>query len=118
MSEICACQFAATQNTPRAVIVPATSQTQRQSGGCGQLGETTLHQPEGDPFTGRVGLPEDVDRDDRSEPVRDPRRRAAYRNPVTPTRVYCQVDQSLGRRVVGHGHSDRHMESGELVQAS
>ena len=75
MSEICACQFAATQNTPRAVIVPATSQTHRQSGGCGQLGETTLHQPEGDPFTGRVGLLEDVDRDDRSEPVRDPRRR-------------------------------------------
>ena len=29
-------------------------------------------QPEGDPFTGRVGLLEDVYRDDRSEPVRDP----------------------------------------------
>ena len=55
--------------------MPATSQTHRQSGGCGQLGETTLHQPEGDPFTGRVGLLEDVDRDDRSEPVRHPRRR-------------------------------------------
>ena len=54
---------------------PPPQETHRQSGGCGQLGETTLHQPVGDPFTGRVDLLEDVDRDDRSEPVRHPRRR-------------------------------------------
>ena len=29
---------------------------------------------------------------------------AAYRNPVPAIRVYCWVNQSLGRRVVGHSH--------------
>ena len=43
---------------------------------------------------------------------------AGYRDPVLATRVYFWIHQSLGRRVVGHGHSDRHVESGESVQTA
>ena len=76
---------------------PPPQETHRQSGGCGQLGETTLHQPEADPITGRVDLLEDVDRDDRSEPVRHPRRRDHQAGAQDPTGQPARADQAHRR---------------------